>query len=78
MLRKSNLTQKISVLPLTKRERQILQARASGLSTPVLAAKFNIGEVTVRNHLRSIYRKLGVSGFRGVMGYLEAMDNGLN
>ena len=78
MMRKSNLTQKISSLPLTKRERQILQARASGLSTPALAAKFNIGEVTVRNHLRSVYRKLGVSGFRGVMAYLDAMDSNMN
>ncbi len=78
MMRKSNLAQKIAALPLTKRERQILQARASGLPTPALAAKFNIGEVTVRNHLRSIYRKLGVSGFRGVMAYLEAMDTGPN
>lgn len=78
MMRKSNLTQKISALPLTNRERQMLLERASGLSTPALAAKFNIGEVTVRNHLRSIYKKLGVSGFRGVMTYLDAMDRNMN
>lgn len=45
---------------LTARERQIAQAVADGLSNRDIAARFGITEQTVKNHLTSIYEKVGV------------------
>jgi two-component system nitrate/nitrite response regulator NarL len=45
---------------LSPREREVLVALASGSSTRDLAEKLFISEHTVRNHLKAIYRKLGV------------------
>lgn len=46
---------------LTQRESEILGCAVSGLSNRGIAAKLVIGDETVKTHLRSIYRKLGVS-----------------
>lgn len=67
----ADLAERIQALPLSRRQRQILQSRLSGLSTAATAAKHGIGEVTVRNHLRAVYRALGVSGLRGVAARLK-------
>ena len=40
----------------------------SGLSNRGIAAKLVIGDETVKSHLRSIYRKLGVSDRTGAGG----------
>ena len=45
---------------LTQRESEILACAVSGLSNRGIAAKLVIGDETVKTHLRSIYRKLGV------------------
>jgi len=45
---------------LTSRELEVLPLIASGLKTAGVAAGLRINEVTVRNHLQSIYKKLGV------------------
>jgi DNA-binding CsgD family transcriptional regulator len=66
------IAERIALLPLSHRQRQVLEARMAGLSTAETAAKFSIGEVTVRNHLRAIYRVLGVSGFRGLVSRLKS------
>jgi len=46
---------------LTQRESEILSFMVTGLSNRGIAKKLVIGDETVKSHLRSIYRKLGVS-----------------
>lgn len=52
---------------LTQRESEILSFVVSGLSNRGIANKLVIGEETVKTHLRSIYRKLGVSDRAGAV-----------
>ncbi|GAS86386.1 response regulator containing a CheY-like receiver domain and an HTH DNA-binding domain [Mycolicibacterium brisbanense] len=46
---------------LTQRESEILSYMVTGLSNRGIANKLVIGDETVKSHLRSIYRKLGVA-----------------
>jgi DNA-binding NarL/FixJ family response regulator len=46
---------------LTQRESEILSYMVTGLSNRGIANKLVIGDETVKSHLRSVYRKLGVS-----------------
>lgn len=46
---------------LTERERQIAEAYASGDSYRIIAERFCISPATVRTHVATVYRKLGVS-----------------
>jgi DNA-binding CsgD family transcriptional regulator len=53
----------LSALPddaLSRREREVLQLAADGLPNKEISKKLFISEVTVKVHLRHIYRKLGV------------------
>ncbi|MGV0741244.1 response regulator [Mycolicibacterium sp. XJ870] len=52
---------------LTQRESEILSCVVAGLSNRGIANKLVIGEETVKTHLRSIYRKLGVSDRAGAV-----------
>ncbi|OBH15995.1 response regulator transcription factor [Mycolicibacter terrae] len=52
---------------LTQRESEILGYMVSGLSNRGIATKLVIGDETVKSHLRSIYRKLGVSDRTGAV-----------
>ena len=63
---------------LTPRERQIVQELASDAdaTTRGIAAKMHISEHTLRNHLTSIYDKLGVSSRLALWAY--ANKHGLN
>lgn len=45
---------------VSKREREVLERLVSGDRVPVIARKLQISPHTVRNHLKSMYRKLGV------------------
>jgi DNA-binding NarL/FixJ family response regulator len=45
---------------LTQRESEILSLVVTGLSNRGIASKLVIGEETVKTHLSSVYRKLGV------------------
>lgn len=45
---------------LTERERQVLEAAASGASNKAIAARLGIGERTVQSHLANLFHKLGV------------------
>jgi pimeloyl-ACP methyl ester carboxylesterase/DNA-binding CsgD family transcriptional regulator len=47
--------------PLTPRERRILDLLRAGKTNAEIAAAVFISEKTVRNHLSSVYRKLGVA-----------------
>lgn len=62
---------------LTKREQQIVRLYAchSGDTGKAMASKLNISESTLRNHLTSIYEKIGVSNVYGLNAY--AVQHGL-
>jgi DNA-binding NarL/FixJ family response regulator len=50
-----------SRLGLSRRESEVLGLLASGLSNRLIAAELILGEETIKTHLRSVYRKLGVN-----------------
>ncbi|HEY3700896.1 MAG TPA: response regulator transcription factor [Acidimicrobiales bacterium] len=50
-----------SQLGLSQRESEVLSLLVDGLSNRLIAAELVVGEETVKTHLRSIYRKLGVN-----------------
>jgi DNA-binding NarL/FixJ family response regulator len=52
---------------LTQRESEILSFVVTGLSNRAIATKLVIGDETVKSHLRSVYRKLGVSDRAGAV-----------
>lgn len=45
---------------LSRRELEVLELVASGMSSPAIGDHLYISTSTVKTHLRSIYRKLGV------------------
>ena len=47
-------------LPLTRREREVLRALASGEETTAIAERLCISSSTVRNHVQHILEKMGV------------------
>jgi DNA-binding NarL/FixJ family response regulator len=59
------------VATLTVREKMIVAALAdnAGASCKILARMLNISESTLRNHLSSIYEKLGVTNRSGLLQY---------
>lgn len=59
------------VASLTEREQEILAfiTQNSGEPGKALAAKLRISESTLRNHLTSIYDKLGVANRNGLLAY---------
>ncbi|MGE5503281.1 MAG: LuxR C-terminal-related transcriptional regulator [Actinomycetota bacterium] len=68
--REASLTQQINsagdagasrLAGLTPRQRQVLVMLANGAPNKVIARHLDIHEVTVKSHLRTIYRLLGVS-----------------
>lgn len=48
-------------LGLSQRESEVLVLLVTGLSNRLIAAELILGEETIKTHLRSIYRKLGVN-----------------
>ena len=54
---------------LTERERSILSAVASGLTTAAISREMWVSEHTVKFHLTNIYRKLGVANRAGAVRY---------
>lgn len=68
----SALLDRVSSLPLGRRQKQILHARLLGKTVATIADDLKISDTTVRNHLCMTYRRLGVSGLRGVLARLSA------
>jgi DNA-binding NarL/FixJ family response regulator len=60
---------------LTDRERCILSAVATGLTTAAISRDLWISEHTIKFHLTNIYRKLGVPNRAGAVRY--ALENGI-
>jgi DNA-binding NarL/FixJ family response regulator len=60
---------------LTDRERSILSAVASGMTTSAISRDLWISEHTIKFHLTNIYRKLGVVNRAGAVRF--AMENGI-
>jgi DNA-binding CsgD family transcriptional regulator len=52
--------------PLTRREAEMAQLAASGLSSAAIAELMHVSVRTVDNHLGRVYRKLGVAGRAGL------------
>ncbi|HET8853893.1 MAG TPA: helix-turn-helix transcriptional regulator [Ktedonobacteraceae bacterium] len=57
---------------LSKRESEILQLVARGLSTAEIAETFHISSNTVQDHLKAIFEKVGVRSRRELVGQLFA------
>jgi DNA-binding NarL/FixJ family response regulator len=48
--------------PLTRREQQVAEGVARGLSNRQIAAELGISSETVKRHLGTIYQKLAIAG----------------
>ncbi len=60
-LPRAELTALSTAACITRRELQVLRLIANGLSNREIAAQLSFAESTVKTHLKSIYRKLGVN-----------------
>jgi DNA-binding NarL/FixJ family response regulator len=72
---RSGLADEPSAPTLTDRERSILSAVASGMTTAAISRDLWISEHTIKFHLTNIYRKLGVANRAGAVRY--ALEHGI-
>ena len=59
---------------LSEREREVLARLLSGERVPSIATQLHISPHTVRNHLKSIYRKLGVGNQSELIEHVRSLD----
>ncbi len=60
---------------LTARERSILEAVATGMTTAAISRELWVSEHTIKFHLTNIYRKLGVANRAGAIRF--ALEHGI-
>jgi DNA-binding CsgD family transcriptional regulator len=60
---------------LSKREREILLFMARGYSPAYIAKKLFLSDSTVRTHIKSVYRKLGVHSREELLQMVERPQN---
>jgi len=70
----SEPTNGTSAPPLTPRERQVLDGLVKGCSNKEIARDLAVEEVTVKLHLRSVFRKLGARN--RTQAVMEAVQHG--
>jgi PAS domain S-box-containing protein len=63
------------LLPITIRERQILDLLVDGMSNLQIADRLHVSQHTVASHLKNLYPKLGVNSRAQAVAY--AMEHGL-
>jgi DNA-binding NarL/FixJ family response regulator len=63
----------VNVLPLTPRLRDVFFAIGVGYRAPQIARSLGISTYTVETEMKELYRRLGVSGHRGVRSLILAM-----
>ncbi len=56
----NDLSSETTALGLTRREKEILLLLAGGSSNKEIARRLNLTEITIKSHLRNIFRKIGV------------------
>ncbi len=56
---------------LTRREREVVARLRSGIAPKQIAAALFISDHTIRNHVKAVYRKLGVHSHLELMRYLR-------
>jgi two-component system, NarL family, nitrate/nitrite response regulator NarL len=61
--------------PLSRREQEVIQYAAQGLSASETGSRMHLGATTVKSHLQSVYGKLGVNDRAAAVA--EAMRRGL-
>lgn len=61
---------------LSPREREVLTQLVSGYRVPSIAERLHISQHTVRNHLKSIYRKAGVQGQADLIQWVRSLSEG--
>ena len=64
----------VQAYDLSKRESEVLQSVARGLSTTEIAEAFHISPNTVQDHLKAIFEKVGVRSRRELVGQLFAQQ----
>jgi DNA-binding CsgD family transcriptional regulator len=62
------------LVSLTDREREVLIHLVAGQRVPAIASDLHISQHTVRNHLKSIYRQLGVSNQSELIERIRSLD----
>jgi DNA-binding CsgD family transcriptional regulator len=55
---------------LTRRERELVELAANGLSTRQIAARLFISTYTAKDHLKSVFEKMGIHSRRELLGDL--------
>lgn len=74
LLRREEGLQKLKV-KLSERETEVMRLCAQGLSNKEIAGRLFLGEGTVKSHLHSVYRKLGIKSRRELLQF--AHQNGV-
>jgi DNA-binding CsgD family transcriptional regulator len=72
MVRRSGLLAKRN--GLTDRETEVLQQLIVGNTTRGIAEKLFVSENTVRTHLKSLYKKLGVHSKQEIIDMVDACE----